>query len=114
MSFATLQPGTQVLGREGEQVGTVELVLADEDSGIFDGLVIDVRLGPGGLRFADAPQVEGIYQHAVVLTLSSSEVGILREPSANPAVMTHEGVEDSESALFVKLRRAWDLISGRY
>jgi hypothetical protein len=113
-SYLTLSPGTDVVSGDGETVGKVEHVLADEQTGIFDGLVIDVRLGPGGLRFVDAPQVDEIYERAVVLSVTAAEVDALPEPTASPAVIESHGDEDPESPLQGKLRRAWDLISGRY
>ncbi|HEX6389571.1 MAG TPA: DUF2171 domain-containing protein [Solirubrobacteraceae bacterium] len=113
ISYLTLQSGTPVLSADGERVGTVGHVLGDEATGIFDGIVIDTRLGPGGHRFVDAPEVAELREDAVVLTLSSAEAEGLPEPQANPAVMEHHGTEDSEGALEQKLRRAWDLISGR-
>jgi hypothetical protein len=112
-SYLTLRPGTEVLSADGDRVGVVEHVLSDEEEDIFDGIVIDVRLGPGGLHFADAPQVAEIRADQVVLTVPSAEVERLPRPEPNPAVMEHHGVEDSESPLEHKLRRAWEIISGR-
>jgi len=37
----------------------------------------------------------------------------LPKPSANPAVMEHHGVEGSEGRLEHKLKRAWEIVSGR-
>src|SRR4051812_43540135 len=54
-SYLTLEPGTDVYSSDGEIVGKVEHVLADEKDDIFDGIVIDLQVGPGGLHFADAP-----------------------------------------------------------
>jgi hypothetical protein len=113
-SYLTLTPGTDVVSSDGETVGKVEHILADEETEIFDGLVIDVRLGPGGLHFVDAPEVDEIFERAVVLGVPAAEIDQLPKPSASPAVIENHGVEDSESALQGKLRRAWDLISGRY
>jgi hypothetical protein len=113
-SYLTLTPGTDVVSSDGETVGKVEHVLADEGTEIFDGLVIDVRLGPGGLRFVDAPEVDAIFERAVVLSVTAAEIDQLPEPTASPGVIENHGEEDSESALQGKLRRAWDLISGRY
>jgi len=45
-SYLTLEAGTDVLSAEGQRAGTVQHVLGDEQTGIFDGIVIDVRLGP--------------------------------------------------------------------
>jgi hypothetical protein len=92
----------------------VEHVLADTEQDIFDGLVIDTRLGPGGMRFVDADQVEELYERAAVLGIPAQAVEQLPEPTPAPPVMKSHGVEDSESPLQSKLRRAWDLISGDY
>jgi hypothetical protein len=112
-SYLTLEPGTDVISADGERVGAVEHVLRDEATDIFDGLVIDVMLGPGGFHFVDAPEVAEIRADAVVLTTLAADVTQLPKPSANPAVMEHHGIEDSESKLEHKLRRAWEIVSGR-
>jgi len=108
-SYMVLEQGVDVISSDGGQVGVVEHVLADDEEDIFDGIVFDTRLGPGGLVFVDASQVAEIYEKAVVLAINSSAAEALPKPSANPAVMEHHGVEDVEG----KLRRAWDAISGR-
>ncbi len=113
ISYLALKPGTDVLSADGERIGTVQDVLHDESTDVFDGIVIDTRLGPGGMRFVDAPQVAEVREDAVLVTLSAAEAERLPEPGPNPAVMQHGGEEDSESPLQHKLRRAWDIISGR-
>jgi hypothetical protein len=112
-SYLTLEKGTSVLTADGERIGAVEHVLTDDATGIFDGIIVDTRPGPGGWRFVDAPQVAEITNDAVRLTLSAAEAEQLPEPSANPAVMEHHGVEDTEGTLEHKLRRAWEIVSGR-
>lgn len=112
-SYLTLEEGTDVMSADGERVGVVEHVLRDEDADIFDGIVIDVRLGPGGLRFVDAPEVAEILADRVVLAIPNTGIERLPEPGPNPAVMEHHGVEDTESPLEHKLRRAWEIVSGR-
>ena len=102
-----------MISSDGERVGTVQHVLRDEETDIFDGIVIDVRLGPGGLRFVDAPDVGEIREDAVVIAVPAAQVDQLPEPSANPAVMESHGVEDSEGKLEHKLRRAWEIVSGK-
>ena len=114
ISYLVLEPGTDVVSSDGEVVGTVEHVLAAEDEDVFDGIVIDTRLGPGGHHFVDAPEVAEIHERGVVLKIPAAEVERLPKPEANPAVIENHGVEDSESPLTAKLRRAWDLISGNY
>lgn len=113
VSYRTLQPGTDVISADGERVGVVEHVLADEEADIFDGIVVDVTLGPGGLHFVDAPEVAELRDNSVVLAVSAADVEHLPKPQPNPAVMEHHGVEDSESQLEHKLRRAWEMISGQ-
>src|SRR5215210_3910095 len=89
-SYLALEPGLPVLSSDGEQLGKVEHVLADLDSDIFDGIVLDTSVLPGGHRFADATQVGEIYERGVVLELDATEAQRLPEPSANPAVMDAE------------------------
>jgi hypothetical protein len=113
-SYLDIDEGVDVMSADGQRVGALEHVLADEEADIFDGLIIDASAGPGGHRFVDAPEVEEFFGRAVVLKLSADEVAALHEPSPNPAVMRHGGDEDSESGLEQKLRRAWDLLSGNY
>lgn len=112
-SYLALTSGTEVYSADGQRLGTMQHVLADEAEDIFDGLVIDTRPGPGGLRFVDAPQVDSLYERGVLLTLSAAEAETLHEPSANPAVVENHGVEDSEGRLAHKLRRAWEIVSGK-
>jgi hypothetical protein len=113
-SYLQTDLGIDVVSADGERVGALEHVLADEQADIFDGIVIDVTAGPGGHRFVDAPEVDEFFERAVVLKLAAADVVKLHEPSPSPAVMEHGGEEDSEGPLAQKLRRAWDLISGRY
>ena len=81
---------------DGEKVGVVEYVLADAELDVFDGIVIDTSVLPGGQRFADAsPDRPSIYEHGVILehrvALTAEE---LPEPSDNPGVMAVTGIED--------------------
>jgi hypothetical protein len=112
-SYLTLGAGASVTSADGERLGTVEHVLRDDATDIFDGIVIDMRHGPGGLHFVDAPEVAEIGPDGVRLTISAEEAEHLPKPSPNPAVMESHGVEDSEGKLEHKLRRAWEIASGR-
>ena len=113
-SYLDIDEGVDVIGSDGQVIGKLEHVLADEQSDIFDGIVVDTSAGPGGHRFVDAPDVDGFFERAVTIKVAGADAERLPEPSDNPAVMQHGGEEDSESPLGQKLRRAWDLISGRY
>jgi len=112
-SYMVLRPGTPVYSSDGEKVGKVEHVLADADLDVFDGFVVDTSVLPGGHRFVDAPQVGEVYERGVVLGIDAAAAEWLPEPSANPAEM-EVGADDMVAGpSHDKLRRAWDLISGK-
>lgn len=113
-SYLALEPGVPVFSSDGSELGKVEHVLADLDSDIFDGIVLDTSVLPGGHRFADAPQVSEIYERGVVLDVDAAEAERLPQPSANPAVMQADPDDVEGSDLQRKLRGAWDRISGKY
>jgi uncharacterized protein YrrD len=112
VAYLALEEGTAVLSADGEELGTVAHVLADEENDIFDGIVISHGLGRH--TFADAEQVGDIRERGVVLTLTAAEAEALPEPSENPAVMEDDASDSEQSPLTGKLRRAWDLLSGNY
>jgi PRC-barrel domain protein len=112
VSYLALDEGTAVFAADGEEVGQVAHVLADEEEDIFDGLVI--AHGQGRHVFADAEQVGAIHERGVVLTVTAVEAEALPEPGENPAVMHEDPADPDGSPLAEKLRRAWDLLSGNY
>jgi hypothetical protein len=115
ISYLVLEQGTTVLSREGETVGTVAHVLADEGKDIFEGIVIEAAGRSTGHVFADAEHVAEIRERAVRLTLDLAASQALPEPTENPAVMSEDpGAELGDSGVSRRLRRAWDLISGKY
>src|SRR6266545_2863030 len=91
VSYLTLQAGTDVVSSDAEVVGKVQHVLADTEEDIFDGLVIDTQLGPGGLRFVDSEQVDELYERAAVLAIPAADVDQLPEPTPAPAAMESHG-----------------------
>ena len=112
-SYLTLEEGAPIFSSDGEKLGEVEHVLADADTDIFDGLVVDRSVLPGGHRFVDADQVEEIYDGGVVLKLDRAAAETLPEPSESPAALEAHPGDDQPSEHESKLRRAWDLISGK-
>jgi uncharacterized protein YrrD len=115
-SYLMLEPGPPVYTSDGEQVGKVEHVLADQADDIFDGIVLDTSVLPGGQRFVDADQVEEVYERGVVLKIDRAAAERLPEPSENAAAMevTADDLSQTDSSeLKRKLGRAWDLISGK-
>jgi uncharacterized protein YrrD len=81
VSWRALPVGADVISSDGARVGAVQETLADQPSNIFEGVVIDIRLGPGGLRFVDSSQIAAIYEDRVVLTVARGAVGDLPAPS---------------------------------
>jgi uncharacterized protein YrrD len=115
-SYLQLGKGAEVYSCDGEKIGRVEHVLADEESDIFDGIILDTSVLPGGHRFVDAPEVEEIFERGVLLKIDRSQADSLPEPSKNAATMevTADDLADpEESELRKKLGRAWDRISGK-
>jgi uncharacterized protein YrrD len=117
VSYLVLEKGTPVYSSDGERLGEIEHVLADEETDIFDGIVIDRSVLPGGHRFVDASQIDEIYERGVVLTLDAAAAQGLPEPSESPAAMEVTGEDfverEWDDELEAKLKRAWDVISGK-
>lgn len=114
ISYLVLDEGTAVYSSDGEQVGHVVHVLAAVDEDVFDGIVIDERLGPGGHRFVDADQIAELHRDGVLLKLDRQQAAQLPEPTANPAVMRDDPADAAPGPLADKLRRAWEYLSGKY
>jgi uncharacterized protein YrrD len=115
-SYLSLEAGASVYSCDGEELGKVEHVLADPDVDIFDGLVLDTSVLPGGHRFVDGEQVEEIFDRGVLLKVDRAGAERLPEPGENPAtleVSPDDVAQGDEDALKRKLRRAWELISGK-
>ena len=110
-SYLVLADGTPVLSSDGHEIGKVEHVLADPNVDVFDGVVLDT--GSGGRRFADASQIDEIYEGGVVLSIDGSAAERLPEPSANPGGISVGPDDVVPDELRDKLRRAWDRISGK-
>jgi hypothetical protein len=113
-SYLVLPDGAPVLSSDGYEVGRVEHVLADEGSDVFDGVIVDMRAGPGGHRFADADHVAAIYERGVVLRLDAEAARRLPEPSENPAAIGSSPGDTTPDGLEDKLERAWRYLSGDY
>jgi len=112
-SYLALKKGATVYSSDGSELGKVERVLADPDSDVFDGIVLDTSVLPGGHRFVDAPEVGEIYERGVVLKIDAAEAEGLPEPSANPGSLAVQPGDLAEGGSRSPLRRLWDRISGR-
>jgi hypothetical protein len=113
-SYLVLADGTPVLSSDGDRIGTVEHVLADADADVFDGVIIATRIGPGGHRFADAGDIDAIFERGVVLRANAAGADRLPEPSENPATLGAGPDDTVPDDVKDKLRRAWDYLSGNY
>ena len=115
-SYLALNKGAEVYSCDGEKVGRVEHVLAVPEKDIFDGVVLNTSVLPGGHRFVDAPEVEEIFDRGVLLKIDRQQAESLPQPGDNPAaleVTPDDLAETGGGELKRKLRRAWDLISGK-
>ncbi|MEV4706455.1 PRC-barrel domain-containing protein [Actinoplanes sp. NPDC049316] len=92
-SFLVLADGTPVYDRAGDKAGTVAHVLADDRDEIFQGLVLDT---PQGHRYAPAAQIDGLFEHGVIVAVPAAQ---LPEPAENAAA--------DDDSLTDGLRRAW-------
>ena len=111
VSYKVVSVGTPIYSSDGEQIGKVSHVLADD---VFDGIVIGEHRFGAEHRFADADDIDRIYERGVVLKLDGSACEQLPKPSANPAVMRDDPAESNSEFRHDKLKRAWDRISGKY
>ncbi len=76
-SYLALEAGAPVYACDGEEIGKVEQVLADEGEDIFDGLVVS---GPDAQRYVAGEQVEEIFDRGVLLKLDVAAAGELPPP----------------------------------
>ena len=79
-SYLVLEKGAHVYGSDGEKVGRVAEVRADLEKDIFDGLVIERSILPGGEHYVTADRVDEIYERGVVLAVDSTAVESLPAP----------------------------------
>jgi hypothetical protein len=80
ISYQALRNGTAVFASDEQRVGVVQRVVADTRTHIFKELVIDTKLGPGGLKVVDPADIEDICERAVILRLDAAAVETLPKP----------------------------------
>jgi hypothetical protein len=78
-SYLTLHKGAPVLSRQGVQVGTLHVVVAERGADAFDALVVDVH---DRLRVALANEVEAIHEGGVVLAVDTGACAALPEAAS--------------------------------
>jgi uncharacterized protein YrrD len=97
ISYVALEKRTPVLSSDGHEIGTVAQVLMVPAKDVFDGIVVSRGVSKRPL-FADADDVDRIYERGVVLKVSARESENLPEPYTGG---------------YARLKRAWNTISGR-
>ncbi|MGZ4267695.1 MAG: hypothetical protein ACXVFN_00775 [Solirubrobacteraceae bacterium] len=95
VSVSSIRPGLPVVSKEGEQVGSVHVVVGDDSA--LEALVIQES---EGLRVVDRKKVHAVHEHGVVLLLGTKACH--RLPKA-------DGIGDTAQspALRERLRRLW-------
>jgi uncharacterized protein YrrD len=76
IAYEVLERHTPVFSSDGEQVGTVHEILADQNLDIFDGLMISHHLRH---RYVAADDIDSLYEHGVVLALTAEQAANLPE-----------------------------------
>jgi hypothetical protein len=107
-SYLDLQKGAPVLSRQGKQVGTVHVVVADPGAEAFDAIVVSKEQG---LRVALAEEVEEIREGGVVLALDTKQCGALPAPSPDPPEQSTTLDDAVPDRMRGRLRRVWEAVS---
>jgi hypothetical protein len=104
VGYPALPDDVPVYDRSGALVGRVAQVLADDVADILHGLVIRLSSLPPRFAFADPSQIDGLYEHAVVLLVDGDQ---LHDPSEDAVAAKAVG----NDAIREGLRRAVEWIS---
>src|ERR1700733_11339194 len=114
VSYLVAKKGIPVYSSDEVRLGTVVEVLDAPEADIFDGVIFDTTHNrPGGHKFVDAPEVEGIYERGVILTIDAAKAAKLPAPGKNPGSITvsPDDVAGEPGPSFWS--RAWDRLSGK-
>jgi hypothetical protein len=114
VSYLVAKRGIPVYSSDEVQLGTVVEVLDAPEADLFDGIIFDTTPNrPGGHKFVDAPEVEGIYERGVVLRIDAAAAAKLAKPGKNPGSIeiSPDDVAGEPAPSF--WRRAWNLLSGK-
>ena len=78
VAWGYVQPGTDVVGREGVKIGKVDAMLGTESEGIFHGIALDPSDG-GPVRVIPADAVTSLTTSEVHVQVSTADVASLEE-----------------------------------
>jgi hypothetical protein len=106
IAYEVLERGIPVYASGGEQVGTVEHVIAAPEEDIFHGIVMS---GQSGQQFVEADQIASLHERGVDLRIDAADAAALPAPhGAAPAWREVEpGIKPSG------WRRLLDLVEGK-
>lgn len=114
VSYLVAKRGIPVFSSDEVNLGTVVKVLDAPEADIFDGIVFDSTPRKiGGHKFVDAPEVEGIYERGVILTIDAATAARLAEPGKNPGsleVSPDDVAGEPEPSFWTK---TWNRLSGK-
>jgi hypothetical protein len=114
VSYLVAKPGIPVYTSDEVQLGTVVEVLDAPEADLFDGIIFDTTHNrPGGHKFVDAPEVEGIYENGVMLNIDAAAAAQLAAPSKNPGSITISADDVAGEPGPSFWRRTWNLLSGK-
>ena len=114
VSYLVAKRGIPVFSSDEVRLGTVVRVLDAPEADLFDGVIFDTTANrPGGHKFVDAPEVEGIYERGVILNIDAATAARLPKPGENPGSIeiSPDDVAGEPAPSF--WRRAWNLLSGK-
>jgi sporulation protein YlmC with PRC-barrel domain len=92
VSWLLIEPGWEVVGTDGNQIGKVEEVVGDSGEDIFNGLAVSTGLLDRP-RYVPSEQVREITEGRIRLALSEEELQRLGEFEEPPASIEIEGVK---------------------
>jgi hypothetical protein len=114
VSYLVAKRGIPVYSSDEVKLGTVVEVLDAPEADLFDGVIFDTTPNrPGGHKFVDAPEVEGIYERGVVLKLDAAAAAKLAKPGKNPGsieISPDDVAGEPEPSFWTK---AWNRLSGK-
>jgi sporulation protein YlmC with PRC-barrel domain len=100
IAYPVLEKGVAVLSSDGEQVGTVDHVVAAPEEDIFHGLVISTK---DGRRFVEAADVASLHERGVDLSIDSVAAQGLPQPGGGAPVYDEDPAAQTKwSHLFRK------------
>jgi PRC-barrel domain len=91
IAYRVLERGVPVLSRDGDEIGTVDHVVAAMDQDIFHGVVI--ASGRLGRRFVPAEDVASLHERGVDLRITTAEVAELPAPGGGAPEYTEDPAE---------------------